>query len=85
MRNFPMFTGIDVVVSYGKPGYVLPEDLMLPPKFREEFNLWAAGFFNRKPSPIPDDQVLHDKVHNVMHMNERTFAKFRRATQELRP
>lgn len=68
--------GIEIAVSRDRPGYVLPLDLPLPDKFRAEFNEWAAGFFNRRPSPIPDGQVIHDKINNKMHMNERTFAQF---------
>lgn len=71
--------GIDIVISRDQPGYVLPVDLPLPDKFRADFNEWAAGFFNRKPSPIPDDQVIHDKLNNKMHMNERTFEQLRKA------
>lgn len=85
MRSFPSFTGIPIVVSYDRPGYVLPDDLMLPPKFREDFNRWAAAFFRPKPSLILDDQVIHDKVRDVFYMNERTFNKFRRATAEQQP
>lgn len=73
-----LFGSIGIVVSRDQPGYVLPDDLPLPDDFRASFNAWAAGFFKWKPSPIPDGEVLHDKVRNVMHMNQLTFAEFRR-------
>lgn len=73
----PRLYGIDIVVSYDQPGYKLPEDLPLPPEFRAQFNEWAASFFNRKPSVINDDQVIHDRVNNRMHMNERTWHKLK--------
>lgn len=85
-----MFGGMPVIVSYDRPGYRLPEDLMLPPKFREEFNAWAAAFFRPKPSPIPDGQVIFANPGGLfgpggqqqLHMNQRTYAKFLKATKD---
>lgn len=45
----PTLYGMKVVINDASvPGYVLPEDLSLPPEFRKQFNEWAAGFFKRK-------------------------------------
>lgn len=81
MRDMSMLQGVKVIVSRDRPGYVLPLDLPLKDDFREAFNAWAAGFFRRIPSVIRDDEVLHDKVHNVFHMNERTHAKLMQAVR----
>ena len=74
------FGGIDVVVQRDQPGYVLPEDLMLPPAFRAQFNAWAAEFFRPK-NLLADDQVIHIKPLNQFRMNPRTYAKFLQATK----
>lgn len=43
-----------------------------PPGFKAEMDAWMRGFF-RPRNTLSDGQVLHDRVHNVMHMNPRTF------------
>ena len=73
----PRLYGIDIVISRDQPGYKLPADLPLPPKFREEFDAWAASFFKPKPSLIRDGEVIHDKVNRRMYMNERMWDKLR--------
>ena len=82
-----MLNSIPVVIDYDRPGYVLPLDLPLRPEFRVQFNAWAAGFFRRKPSFIKDGEVITTNPDGVpglgptrFHMNERTFAQFRKAT-----
>lgn len=39
---------------------------------------WMRGFF-RPRNMLSDGQVLHDRVHSVMHMNPRTFEKVKQA------
>lgn len=70
--------GVSVIVAKDRPGYVLSLDVPVTPKFRAEFNAWAAAFFKPKPSVLADNQVIHDNVHNVLHMNQRTFDKLQR-------
>ena len=75
------FGGVNVVVRRDQPGYILPEDLMLPPAFRAQFNAWAANFFRPK-NLLADDQVIHLKQLNQIHMNPRTYEKFKKALKE---
>lgn len=86
MKAMLTYQGMPVIVSYDQPGYVLPLDLPLPLEFRQQFNEWAASFFRRKPSFIPDGQVVFTNPgglfgpggRQMLHMNERTFAEFKK-------
>lgn len=49
-----------------------------PPGFKAEMDAWMRGFF-RPRNMLSDGQVLHDRVHSVMHMNPRTFEKVKQA------
>ena len=66
--------GVRVVVTPDTPRMQLSEDCPVTPEFRAEMNAWMLGFFG-VTNTVEDNQVLHDKVHDVIYMNPRTVAR----------
>lgn len=60
------------------PAEVMP-GVPWPPGFKEEIDAWMRSFFTPR-NMLPDGQVWQDRVHNVCHMNPRTWASVKRAT-----
>lgn len=54
--NQHMLVGMKVQIAPETPKYKLPEDLPLPPGFREEFNAWALARFGTT-CIVPKDQL----------------------------
>lgn len=77
----PMLFGTPVVVHQGRPRYVLPPDLPLPPDFRAEFEAWAATFFEQRIYLIPDGVTYI--ANGVFHMNPTTFAQLKAVCDSL--
>ena len=65
--------GVPVVVEPVRYRYQLPDDLPLPPGFREEFNAWARSFLGTLPPLLEDGEVL--STCGRLHMNAATWAQ----------
>jgi len=63
--------GIPIVIECGRPRYQLPDDLPLPPAYRQKFNLWARDFLGSHPPLIGDGQSI--AINGRLHMNRKTF------------
>ena len=72
------FLGMKVIVSPDRPRYQLPDDLLLPPGFRDEFNAWARGYFGTR-NKLKDGEVICMQREGVLMMNPRTFAQVKTA------
>ena len=72
-----LFSGLQINVVEDNPAYTLPEDVPVSQEFREDFNKWSTKFFTPKSS-ISDGQVVFSG--GKAHMNTRTFAQFKAAT-----
>ena len=70
--------GMKVIVSPDRPRYQLPDDLLLPPGFRDEFNSWARGFLGAV-NQLKDGEVICMQREGVLMMNPRTFAQVKTA------
>ena len=64
--------GMKILVVPDEPGYKLPEDMILKPEFREQFNAWAASFFKPK-NLLADDRVI--RTGDTLMMNPRMYEK----------
>lgn len=70
-------SGIKVVIAPRKPRYVLPDDLPLPPLFRESFNSWSEEYLGNVETVADGVAVRPDA--NTMVVNARTYAVLRQA------
>lgn len=78
MHTSPLsFGGFAVFVSPDTPGYVLPDDLPLPPEFRAKFNAWAADFFTPR-NLVREGEALMDYTRNCMYVTPRTFERLKK-------
>lgn len=66
--------GIRVVVTPDAPRMQLSEDCPVTPDFRAEMNAWMVGFFG-VVNTLKDNEVMHDKINDVIYMNPRTQAR----------
>ena len=66
-----MIGGIPIRVAPDVPRYQLPEDLPLPPGFREDLNAWARGFLGIQTPILVDGEVI--STLDALYMNPRTY------------
>jgi hypothetical protein len=64
--------GKRVMVQRDVPKMQLSPGDYVTPEFRKEVDLWLLDFFGTH-NLMTDGQVYHDRIHDVLHMNPRTF------------
>ena len=82
--NHQQIGGLRIVVQPDThrtlPAEVMP-GVPWPPGFKAEIDAWMKGFF-RPYNMVKDGEAWHDRINHVVHVNPRTFAQIKAATQQ---
>ena len=68
--------GKRVVIKEDGPKMQLGPGNYVTPEFRKEIDLWLLDFFGTT-NLMADNQVYHDKIHDLLYMNPRTYYRLK--------